>query len=514
MSESSEGSRDPGTDPPKRPRWLRASLLTLIALVACYGAVFQGLPYLSEHYDPARVEARAIQKRAIDALQSSQPGERVAAIQQLAQVMHGDDTIVIAALIAALDDPEVAVRVAAAETLGLSAIGALRSGAGAAAVQDAVTALIRRLKDPDRSVRYAATISLFRIDSTSSAMGAPSTFDRKALMDALAGLLNDRDAKVRRAALSAYSVVPDGTMAPPEALAAALEDESAEIRKDAVFALANFHHSLEPLAPRLLQLAEHDPDPAVRGASLSLLCHATVVLRSPEVTAAVVSILTARLSSADARSRSQAAWELGEFGTAARSAIPELLRTLHEPLDPEVAAVRGPLVTLDPASEAAWTLGRITPGSAQEDEAIAALMEVALTGPVSRRGWAAFTLGEFGTAAEQAVPALIQVIHDATPDDTFKREASAAAALGRIAPGTPLADQAIEALLPLLESASALSRARAIEALGRFGPRAAAAIPGIRARRDDPDEEVREAAANALLAIDPAAEDAARDAPR
>jgi HEAT repeat protein len=159
-------------------------------------------------------------------------------------------------------------------------------------------------------------------------------------------------------------------------------------------------------------------------------------------------------------------------------------------------------MTLDPASEATSALGRIAPGSAEEREVIAALMEVARSGPLSRRGWAAYALGEFGPAAEEAVPVLIKVINDATPVDTFERAASAAVALGRIAPETPSADQAVTALLPVLESKTQLSQVQAIRALGQFGPRAAAAIPRIRTLKDDRDREVREAAAKALLAIE------------
>jgi HEAT repeat protein len=75
-------------------------------------------------------------------------------------------------------------------------------------------------------------------------------------------------------------------------------------------------------------------------------------------------------------------------------------------------------------------------------------------------------------------------------------------ALGRIAPDTPSADQAVAALLPVLQSKVWLSRAKAIEALRQFGPKAAAAIPGIRALKDDRNAEVRDAAAKALSAIE------------
>jgi HEAT repeat protein len=129
-------------------------------------------------------------------------------------------------------------------------------------------------------------------------------------------------------------------------------------------------------------------------------------------------------------------------------------------------------------------------------------MEVARSGPLSRRGRAAAALGKFGPAAEEAVPVLIKVLKDAAHEDSFEREASAAHALGLIAPDTASADQAVAALLPVLESKVPLSRVEAINALPRFGPRAAAALPGIRALKDDRDAEVRDAVATALLALE------------
>src|SRR5262249_19701428 len=155
------------------------------------------------------------------------------------------------------------------------------------------------------------------------------------------------------------------------------------------------------------------------------------------------------------------------------------IRVLNEPLDPSVEAVRGPGMNLDPASESAYALGQIAPGSPEDKQVIAALTEATLSGPVSRRGWAAVAVGQFGAAAEQAVFVLIKVIQDATPVDTFERAVSAAAALGKIAPDTPSADKAVAALLRVLDSKTSLAQSSAIKALAQFGPRAAAAIPKI-----------------------------------
>ena len=78
-------------------------------------------------------------------------------------------------------------------------------------------------------------------------------------------------------------------------------------------------------------------------------------------------------------------------------------------------------------------------------------------------------------------------------------------ALSRIAPDTPSAGRAVGALLPGLRAESPSSRIRAVEALTRFAPGSADAVDGIRSLKDDPDDRVRKAAANALDAIEMAA---------
>ena len=63
---------------------------------------------------------------------------------------------------------------------------------------------------------------------------------------------------------------------------------------------------------------------------------------------------------------------------------------------------------------------------------------------------------------------------------------------------TPSARQAVAALLGLLESKDMRIRVGALQALERFGPSAAAAIPRIRALKNDRELSVREAAETAL----------------
>jgi HEAT repeat protein len=500
MSTDSDTSVNPGTDAPKRARRLQTGVRTLIALVACCAAVLWTWRYLSENYDPVRREQRSIQERAIGALRSGGPAERLAAIVELEGVGLEDSSIAIPPLIRALEDPETQVRVASAEALASIGPGVAKSRSGGETIRDAATALIRCLKDPEPRVRTEAMISLGRIARPQIGGAATPPLDRRSVMDALIAMFGDRDAGVRRIAI--HTVASHfSESGPPEALAAALKDDSAENRAAAILGLSFARQGLDPWIPKLLRLAEHDPDPSVRKACLSTLHHAFEVRA---VTAAALPALIASLKSADAEVRSRVAFILGFLKAGADAAIPELLRVLNEPLAPGVGPGYDTGRIIDPGCAAAWALGRIAPGSVEAKRVIAALTEVARSGPVIRRSWAAYALGDFGPAAEEAVPVLVKVIEESTPDPPTENEASAAEALGKIAPGTPSADQAVAALLPVLESKVRDSRIRAIKALGRFGPRAGAAVPKMRALKADRDEEIRNAAAKSLLAIDTA----------
>jgi len=541
MSTNVEGPLNSGTDGPKPVRRLQTGMRTLLVLVACCAAILWAWRHSSENSDPVLVEARSIQKRAISALRSNKPADRLTAIVELDRLHSGDSAIAIPPLIASLDDPVTEVRRAAAEALrsisssvgdsrsggetaraaAMALIGCLKnsdaairvtavnalgeigfdvgsSGSDGETVRASATALIGCSKDPEPRVRSAATIALGRIVSPMLASTTSAPIDRKVVMDALVEVLGDRDAGVRGAAIHAMVANPDGNEHLPRVLAQGLEDESAENRAAAVSSLPVRGQGLDPWVPILLRLAEHDPDPAVREQCFRTLSYAS---RLSAITAAAVPALVTSLKSADVKVRSQAASILMEFKADARAAIPELIRTLNEPLDPQVVARTGP-GTFDPGCAAARALGRIAPGSAKAKEAIAALMEVARSGPPSRRGWATFALGEFGPAAQEAVPVLLKVIKEATLDDKFEAEAGAASSLGKIAPNTQSADQAVVALLPVLKSKPTLSRTTAIEALGQFGRKASAAIPQIRALKDDRDRDIRDAAARALLAIE------------
>ena len=427
---------------------------------------------------------------------------RVAAIEALSWIgsellesRAGGGTVLAAAtaLIQSSKDPEPNVRSAAALALGSMDVGLARSRSGGATLHDAAAALILSLKDPEPAVRAKAAFSMGKFVFPNRAL-----IDRKPILDAFAEALCDRDAEVRRAVIVALNWNPGGGE-PPKELALALKDESAENRAAAVIGLTPVRQGLDPWLPILLRLAEHDPDRSVREHCFNTLSHA---FRPPAVTAAAVPALIASLNSGDAKVRGKAASILGELKADAMAVIPELLRILNEPLDPGVESFQSPLSIFDPACEAALALGKIAPDSMNAKQVIAALIEVVRSGPLSRRGWAADALGEFGPDAENAVPVLIKATANSTANDNFHGRASAALALGKIAPDTSSADQALATLVLLLQSQCRFPQVKAIEAVSLFGPKAAAAVPTVRALKDARNPVVRDAAVRALLAIE------------
>jgi HEAT repeat protein/serine/threonine protein kinase len=129
----------------------------------------------------------------------------------------------------------------------------------------------------------------------------------------------------------------------------------------------------------------------------------------------------------DAKARSSAALDLGDFGPQAKEAVPALIKVLEDP-DESVRV------------HATQTLGEIGP---QTEEVIPALIKVLMKDSYWKvRYSAAMALGEFGPQAKEAVPALIKALEDPVWDVATH----AHQALGQIGPAAESAIPALEAL--------------------------------------------------------------------
>ena len=135
---------------------------------------------------------------------------------------------------------------------------------------------------------------------------------------------------------------------------------------------------------------------------------------------------------------------------------------------------------------AAFALGRIGP------EARAAIPDLiaALSGPDSRvRGEAARALGLIGPEARAAVPALIRLVTRGTVAEVAERAAEALGRLGSVA---------VPAVIEMLHDADPEVRAKALGILGQMDAKAAVPISELVRCLRDRDADVRKAAAAAL----------------
>jgi hypothetical protein len=106
--------------------------------------------------------------------------------------------------------------------------------------------------------------------------------------------------------------------------------------------------------------------------------------------------------------------------------------------------------------------------------------------------------------SEPAIPVMLKVLEEMKPSKEPLGQA-VAEALGQLAPGTQWEGRAVTALISALDAAWEYTRAEAARSLARFGPRASAAIPRLKAIAvRDPSPDARKAATDAIAAIEAA----------
>jgi HEAT repeat protein len=390
---------------------------------------------------------------------------------------------------------------------------------------DPVPALIAALKDPRPDVRTNAAVRLGFVASDPRSAGADTI---AASTRALETALKDPSDQVRGGA--AYGLGRIGTAGPPPAaLLAALDgDASAGVRHNAAEALGEFQSGHDQNTLALLRALGKDV-PNIRDACDSSL-RRLLFRRNPNeerVSAAIVPALMEALTSRDLRVRYYAAAALGEVGAGAGASIPALIGMLNEPPDSDmVRTAKLDPGRWDPAGQAAVALGEIAPTTPQAGEAATALVAVIRRAMLERRqapaaeappqssivrgvvlDWrpamAAGALARFSPdLTAPALPLLLDLLKE-TAGQVGPPAPSVCAAIGQAAPGTPRADEAIEALSAALDSTWEYTRAEAAAALAKFGPRARSALPRLRAlEKTDPKPSVRNTASSAALRIE------------
>jgi HEAT repeat protein len=449
-----------------------------------------------------------------------------AVIRRAAAAACGDlgrqAAIAVDQLVAAVDDPDSDVRVAAVESLGqcrdaaeialptlvraldndelrpiaIDAVGVMGPAAKAAAPQ-----LVRLLDDPDKSVQWAAALSLLRVDNQAaggaiplflSALRSPNArsrwdavwyfervHDPAAALDDLLKLIAEGDTDVRVSALLVVGNIGEEAARAMPAITRCLNDPVPAVRNNAARALALMRIddlSLAKRAAKVLADLFSQTDPRQPD---FVLWETTYYLKKlGPVESIAVPTLSELTSHADAGVRRAALAAIASFGDEAQDARPAVAKRLSDP-DQSVRTA------------AAKTLWEITgdPGLA-----VPAWIDLIRVGDAAVRVPAAEQLALIGPRARAAIPSLLPLLDDHDPLVQLT-VAEAILAIDRDpAPITPR-------FLAALVNADPSIRRRGAVGLGKLGPSDADMAGELEPLLDDPDVRVRIAAASALNLI-------------
>ncbi len=421
--------------------------------------------------------------RLIEELQSPDTDERAHSAVQLGALGSNANTAIDALIVAALRDPDLAVRI--------QAIRALERISGQA--HRTITALVELLDDSHPDIRWAAA-------------GAMESFGLKAAVatPALIQLLDDPEPAVRASAASTLGKMGPVAVA---ALMQVLDDPSLEKQFNALKALAAHGARAGVAVPRVTPLARN-PNPELRAAAV--LCIRRIAgdrdwpgetgwLTDPQeevwpkamtsaermrgypslrraIVEAALQVFREAVSDPEPVVRYEAVKgyaDLGDAGVSGAEQVAPLLR------DTEARIRRA----------AADALGLMGPGVGPE---ITPDLVSALADPDENVSWAvvqairnmgADAVSELAVVLEYGDPLLLTGVLQAVIE------------LG------PTASATAPHILSYLSASDSQVRALAAEALGSVG--ADHAVDALRASLDDPSENVRAAAAWALAALHP-----------
>ena len=459
-----------------RGRWAFDARTLLVIVVVC-GAMVWVAGIVIDGAFPVRYWSRR--------LRNGDAEQRRAAVEHLKEIEAGQVPAALPALAVALRDLDEKVASATAVALGQASRTALRNG-DADSARRAVTALTAALSDARPEVRASAVLGLVFADEEAGSLGVTAA---EARSDALAAILSDdREDRVRSAAAWSLGRVGVGESGLRALIKALNDDPYVGVRHTAAHSLGGYRSGVGQATLALLdglRNADSILQSICGGVLTNLHFHES---KSKQRSAAIVPRLIHALSDPEPRIRIHAATILGDVGPDAEAAVPALIGLMGEEDEapkPEEGANRSPF-PWGPAAESAATLGRIAPGTPREAEAAEALIAVlrestnALTRAKAAGALAAFD-AEFH---EPALPLLLSALketmnHPDSPADAF------CSVLGKTAPNTPWADEAVALLTVALESASPGVRSTAAESLARFGPRAKPALARLHAIAND-----------------------------
>jgi HEAT repeat protein len=276
------------------------------------------------------------------------------------------------------------------------------------------------------------------------------------------------------------------------ALTEVLGSGTPEVRATVAYALGRFQPT--PAVVPVLGEAVRDPDATVRAAALKALHD--IGDRMPFVPPET---FKAALEDESPGVRYWAAGALGHIRLGVDPYIPELLE--HAEHDPD----------RDVRDVCAFEIQEFIRPTAVTPTVVPVLIK-ALDSPAQNvRCAACGLLAKLGPASTSAIPQLIRLLKEnagnqgdrSQPTTITDQRSCAATALGRIAPGTPLADQAASALIEVMQTEPPPSVAnQVVGALPGFGPLARGAIPRLRELAKSSNRNLSESAQQALTKLE------------
>ncbi len=439
----------------------------------------------------------ADERTRIDAIyQLGQLGRAAApAVAALGALLHDDSSTVRAhaarslgqigepaqsaapALVRSIADPEAAVRRRAVE-----ALGRIRPDPDVT-----LPAFVRLMEDADPSVRLRALDALAEhgeaavpalvdlLEKDRAAYWACLVLnaigpEAKAAVPALAERVSDPRAEVRREAILALAEIGEAAVPAVDAIAAALDVESDRI--SATYALGRIGQVPPEAASRIRENA-HSPDSLLRTVSTWTLAH--IYPTDERLQQEAVHRLVASLTSDEPQVRATAATALAALRPDPSLLTPILSEALRE-ADEE---------TTRHALDAVAGLG-----PAMVPQLIGALRFESL------RPRVVFLLGEMGPDAEPAVEALVELMK-ASDRRTQQESLLALAKIG------PAAGTAVPALTEALRRHEEPLKYGAAYALGRIGPGAESATPALLKAAGSDDDTLALLSAWALAQVAP-----------
>lgn len=434
---------------------------------------------------------------------------RIDAIEQLGRLGPAAAPAV-PALTAQLHDDSPRVRAYAASSLG-------RIGDAA---QPAVPDLVRSIADPAPAVRRKTIEALGRLRPDPALTLEPfvrlmkdaEPSVRLRALDALAEHgeaavpvlveLLEKDQAAYWACLVLNEIGPEAKAA-VAALAQRVSDPRAEIRREAILALAEIGEAAAPAADAITAAMDDETDRIAATYALG---------RIGQVPPAAESRIRENTHSSDSLLRTVSVWTLARVYPADERVQKEAVRRLVASLkseEPEVRATAAKaLAALEPAPNLLTPMLEEALRDADEQTTHHALDAVAGLGSAmvpqligalrfeSLRPRVVFLLGEIGPDAEAAVEALAELIE--APNRRTQHESLLA--LAKIGPA---ASPAVPSLTGALRQREGPCRYGAAYALGRIGPQAESAIPALRDATQSSDDTLALLSAWALAQIAP-----------